>query len=160
MKHSGKCLLAILLVVVFATANPLAAKEIRGEAKKVKGAANLQTISLKGDTLFASGDDKLAPAGLKALDALLKSGSLFPLTRYKIEGHTDNMGDPKANDQLSIRRAEAVNRYLLSKNRNLQLETGGVGGRKPVVQCPGKLPKTELIKCLAPNRRVTIEQVY
>lgn len=160
MKKSSVWGLALVLGVNFLGAGNVLAKEIRAETKKVEGAANLQTITLKGDTLFQFGEDKLSAGGKQALDKLLKSGNLFPLTRYKIEGHTDRIGDAKANVELSRKRAEAVKAYLLTKDRNLQLETAGVGDRQPVVQCSDKLAKAELVKCLAPNRRVTIEQVY
>jgi outer membrane protein OmpA-like peptidoglycan-associated protein len=135
-------------------------KEIQAETKKVEGSTNLQTITLKGDTLFKFGDDKLTPAGKKSLDELVKTGSLSSTTRYQIEGHTDHIGDPKANHDLSLRRAESVRQYLLSKNRNLKLETAGMGERRPVKQCSDKLAKQDLVKCLAPNRRVTIDPIY
>ena len=153
----------IVLAISFAAAlgsNVAFSKEIQAETKKVEGSTNLRTITLKGDTLFQFGDDKLTPAGKKALDDLLKKGSLDTMTRYGIEGHTDHIGDPKANHDLSLRRAESVRQYLLSKDRNLRLETAGMGERRPVKQCSDKLAKQELVKCLAPNRRVTIDPIY
>jgi outer membrane protein OmpA-like peptidoglycan-associated protein len=135
-------------------------KEMHSETKKVEGSTNLQTITLKGDTLFKFGDDKLSPGGKKSLDDLLKKRSLDTMTRYKIEGHTDHIGDPKANHDLSLRRAESVRQYLLSKDGNLKLETAGLGERRPVKQCSDKLAKQDLVKCLAPNRRVTIDPIY
>jgi deoxyribonuclease V len=35
--------------------------------------------------------------------------------------------------------------------------TSGVGASQPVVQCDMKMPKKQLVECLAPNRRVEIE---
>jgi outer membrane protein OmpA-like peptidoglycan-associated protein len=151
--------LAISLAAAFAS-NTAFSKEIHAETKKVEGSSNLRTITLKGDTLFKFGDDKLTPGGKKSLDELLKKGSLDTMTRYGIEGHTDHIGDPKANHDLSLRRAESVRKYLLSKDGNLKLETAGMGERRPVKQCSGKLAKQELVKCLAPNRRVTIDPIY
>lgn len=150
----------ILALLVLCPSSLVLAREIQGEAKQVNGSTNMQTINLSGDTLFKFGEDKLSPAGTKALDDLLRKGMLMPLTRYRIEGHTDNIGDAKANYQLSQRRADAVKTYLMGKDRNLQLETGGIGDRKPLVQCSEKLAKPALVKCLAPNRRVSIEQIY
>lgn len=151
--------IAISLAAAFCS-NAAFAKEIHSEVKKVEGSTNLQTITLKGDTLFRFGDDKLSPEGKKSLDILLKKGSLDSMTRYKIEGHTDHLGDQKANGELSLRRAESVRQYLLSKDATLKLEIGGMGERKPVKQCSDKLAKPELVKCLAPNRRVTIDPIY
>jgi outer membrane protein OmpA-like peptidoglycan-associated protein len=151
--------LAISLAAALGS-NAAFVKEIQAETKNVEGSANLRTITLKADTLFKFGDDKLTPAGKKVLDDLLKKGSLDTMTRYGIEGHTDHIGDPKANHDLSLRRAESVRQYLLSKDRTLKLETAGMGERRPVKQCSDKLAKQELVKCLAPNRRVTIDPIY
>lgn len=151
--------LAISLTAALAS-NAAFSKEIHAATKKVEGSSNLRTITLKGDTLFTFADDKLTPGGKKALDDLLKKGSLDTMTRYGIEGHTDHIGDPKANHDLSLRRAESVRKYLLSKDGNLKLETAGMGERRPVKQCSDKLAKQELVKCLAPNRRVTIDPIY
>jgi outer membrane protein OmpA-like peptidoglycan-associated protein len=160
MNWTGKQIAIVISVLAAFGSNAAFPKEIRSEAKKVEGAANLQTITLKGDTLFAFGDDKLSSGGKKSLDDLLKKGSLSPMTRYRIEGHTDHIGDRKANGALSLRRAESVRRYMLSKDRNLRLESAGMGESRPVVQCSDKLAKQALTKCLAPNRRVTIEPIY
>jgi len=157
MMYFGK---GVALAVVWSLAlltQAVIAKEIHSEAKKVGGAVNLETITLKGDTLFKFGDDKLSNAGKAALDDLLKKGKLFPTARYLITGHTDRIGDKWDNGKLSIRRAESVRQHLLAKDKNLQLDISGVGDRQPVVECPDKLGKDALAKCLSPNRRVTIE---
>lgn len=155
--YFGKRVALALVCSLVLSAQAVIAKEIHSEAKKVEGAVNLETIILKGDTLFKFADDKLSAAGKAALDDLLKKGKFFPTTRYLITGHTDRIGDKWDNGKLSLRRAESVRQYLLSKNKNLQLEVSGAGDRRPVVECPDKLGKEALAKCLAPNRRVTIE---
>ena len=161
MRYFGKgYVLAAVLPLTLLTTQIALAKEIRSESKKVDGAVNLETITLKGDTLFKFGDDKLSNVGKKALDDLLKHSKLFPTERYLITGHTDRIGDKWDNGKLSLRRAESVRQHLLTKDRNLQLDISGAGDRQPVVQCPDKPGKEALAKCLAPNRRVTIEKVY
>jgi len=66
-----------------------------------------------------------------------------------IQGHTDNVGDPKKNLTLSTNRAQAVNNYLIlegiAPNR---LEFKGFGETKPV-----ETNKTE--EGRAKNRRTT-----
>jgi OmpA-OmpF porin, OOP family len=150
---------ALSLAAAFGS-NAVFAAEIQAKKQRVEGSANLQTITLQGDTLFKFGDDKLSPGGKKALDDLIKKGSVSAMSRYKIEGHTDHIGDPKDNYKLSLQRADSVKQYLLSKDGNLRLETAGMGEKGPVVQCSEKLAKQELVKCLAPNRRVTIDPIY
>lgn len=160
MRPSSKNIAMALLVAGALGWNPAGAAEIQSKTQKVGGSANLQTITLKGDTLFKFGDDQLSLAGRKALDDLVKKGSLSPMTRYMIEGHTDNIGDKAENGKLSLRRAESVRKYLLAKDANLKLEAAGKGEASPVVKCSDKLPKDKLVACLAPNRRVTIEPIY
>lgn len=150
-------LAAIILAGILST--PAVARDVQAKAKKVEGASNLQTISIDGDTLFAFNDDKLSPGGKKALDNLLKKNIFNAMTRQMVTGHTDRIGNAEANRALSLRRAEAVRKYLESKDRNLRFEAQGMGDTKPVVTCSDKLPKNELVKCLAPNRRVEIDPI-
>lgn len=160
MNWSFKQIAVALSLATGFGSNAVFAAEIQAKTQKVEGSANLQTITLEGDTLFKFGDDKLSPGGKKALDELIKKGSLSTMARYKIEGHTDHIGDPKDNYKLSLQRADSVKQYLLSKDRNLRLEIAGMGEKRPVVQCSEKLAKQELVRCLAPNRRVTIDPIY
>jgi peptidoglycan-associated lipoprotein len=56
-----------------------------------------------------------AKAKLDQLVASLKAdpkGAFF-----EIEGHTDNIGDPKTNDRIGLERAEAVKRYLYEQHQ-------------------------------------------
>jgi OOP family OmpA-OmpF porin len=52
----------------------------------------------------------------------------------RIEGHADASGTPEFNQQLSLKRAEAVKDYLVSKGADAQmLETIGRGAEDPKV---------------------------
>ncbi len=82
---------------------------------------------------FATGSARLVPTSFKAIDevvALLQQDSLLLLT---IEGHTDNTGQPAANQLLSEQRAQTVYAYLvahsISRNR---LVAHGYGQTRPV----------------------------
>jgi outer membrane protein OmpA-like peptidoglycan-associated protein len=70
-----------------------------------------------------------SPLLAQVVDAIINSG----ITRLRIEGHTDNRGNPKFNMQLSGRRARAVAEYLeragIERNR---LETTGFGDSRPI----------------------------
>jgi outer membrane protein OmpA-like peptidoglycan-associated protein len=55
-----------------------------------------------------------AEAQLKQLELALTSSSLGK-DRFVVAGHTDAKGSPQYNKQLSLRRAEAVKRFLVSK---------------------------------------------
>jgi len=78
--------------------------------------------------------------------------------KLRIEGHTDRLGNSSMNDRLSLRRAKAVALYLNSQNIVMPIDTIGRGERFPVSKsCVGEKKTPELLKCLAPDRRVRIE---
>jgi outer membrane protein OmpA-like peptidoglycan-associated protein len=77
--------------------------------------AGLAAISITVN--FASGSHALSPqasASLAALGRALAAPELLPF-RFRIEGHTDTVGDAAQNMALSQRRAEAVRNYLLTR---------------------------------------------
>jgi len=77
----------------------------------------------------------------------------------RISGYTDRLGSDSYNLQLSQRRANAVKQYLVSKGvAASRLAAIGRGKADPVVSCNQK-QRAALIDCLAPNRRVVVEQI-
>lgn len=51
----------------------------------------------------------------------------------RINGHTDNLGDPTLSKELSLQRATAVRNYLVSNGVNFEkLRISGWGGTKPI----------------------------
>jgi outer membrane protein OmpA-like peptidoglycan-associated protein/uncharacterized protein YidB (DUF937 family) len=68
---------------------------------------------------------------LNAAAAALKAAPAD--TRVEVGGHTDNVGDPAANMQLSERRARAIRDYLVQQGVNAALLTAqGYGDTRPV----------------------------
>ena len=118
-------------------------------------------IEARIDRKLAEMDQRLAQwRDQEIINRIVGRIKTLPQAKVEIVGHTDNIGDKEANGKLSLRRAETVRKYLLSKDANLKLESGGKGEAVPVVQCSDKLPKEKLVACLAPNRRVTIDPIY
>jgi outer membrane protein OmpA-like peptidoglycan-associated protein len=97
---------------------------------------------------FETSSDKIKSESFGALDeaaGVLKARSKV---RVQIQGHTDNMGDEKANQQLSDRRAVSVKNYLVNKGVSAsQLETIGYGESMPIAD-------NKTVAGRAQNRRI------
>ena len=92
----------------------------------------------------------ISKASLDALGKALASSELANF-RFRIEGHTDNVGSREANLALSQQRAEAVVSYLASQYNvgPARLEAVGMGQERPLVETPPQTPE-------ARNRRVQV----
>lgn len=107
-------------------------------------------IVLSAGTNFMSGKAELLPAAYNELDKIVKVMEENPATRWRIEGHTDNVGSAQLNKKLSLARAQAVLRYLTSKGLNpARFEVYGMGKDFPVAD-----NATEQGRAM--NRRVVI----
>jgi len=102
---------------------------------------------------FATNSATLTPQARKTLEQLGSALTSQDLASYKfrIEGHTDTVGSPNANQALSQRRADAVADYLeqtfaIPASR---LEASGKGEEGLVVPTPPQTPELR-------NRRVEI----
>ena len=81
-----------------------------------------------------------------------------------VTGHTDRIGSLKYNMKLSERRAVVVKDYLVNKlkvdPKVIFWEGKAFKDPIPVTKfCDNKMKRKQLIECLAPNRRVTVEVV-
>jgi len=80
-----------------------------------------------------------------------------------VTGHTDRIGSMKYNMKLSEKRAITVKDYIVSKGFDQKLIFWeGKGPKQPIPVtkfCDNKMKRKQLIECLAPNRRVTVEVV-
>ena len=111
---------------------------------------------------FAKAD--LTADGRTALDQLFKQLKKGPVTMNVVivTGHTDKIGSAAYNKKLSEARAQVVRDYLV-KTGGLDSKLifwEGVGPRQPVNVtkfCDAKMNRKQLIDCLAPNRRTTVE---
>jgi OmpA-OmpF porin, OOP family len=120
-----------------------------------------QKVTYQADALFDFDKAVLKPAGKEKLDDLASKIGALNLEVVVATGYTDRIGSDKYNDRLSLRRAQAVKAYLVSKGIEAnRVYTEGKGKRDPVTggKCTQKNRK-QLIACLAPDRRVEVEVV-
>ena len=123
---------------------PIAAAPVT--AAPVTAAPKAAALSLQVQFAFDSAE--ILPAAREQLDALAQGIRLLPAGKpVVIEGHTDAVGSAEYNEQLSLRRANAVKRYLVSAHtlEPDRLRAVGLGERAPR---PGSDPGD------AANRRV------
>ncbi|ABC38319.1 outer membrane protein OmpA [Burkholderia thailandensis] len=127
----------------------------------VAPAITSQKITYQADTLFDFDKAILKPAGKQKLDELAAKIQGMNVEVVVATGYTDRIGSDKYNDRLSLRRAQAVKSYLVSKGVPAnKVYTEGKGKRNPITgnTCKQKNRK-QLIACLAPDRRVEVEVV-
>lgn len=145
-------------------------RKTNGMSKKIKHRSNAMNrykpycgseyFELNADTLFAFNRSTLSPQGEKTINALADKikKEYVNIKKIRIEGHTDRIGTYEYNDRLSDARARTVSNRLKANNLNVNIEARGMGERYPVTKgCKGEVATPELIKCLAPDRRVTVE---
>ncbi len=83
--------------------------------------------------IFEVGKSKIDPESYAELDILLRLMAEHPNMVIQLEGHTDYLGDPRANMRLSEQRVESVRDYLTSKGvAKNRIKTKAFGGTKPI----------------------------
>ena len=118
-------------------------------------------VKLEADSLFGFDQDSLQTDGKKALDQLLLSLQRVDIDTIEVTGHTDRLGRKAYNDKLSLRRAEAVKRYLVQTGgiSAPKINTTGMGAMQPETlanECQGTQASRTLITCLRADRRVEV----
>lgn len=92
-----------------------------------------EVFTLSGEA-FATGRAALTPAAevsARALATYLQADG--GRARVRVEGHTDNQGDPSANEALSLRRAQVVADALVAGGVDpARLQVQGLGDAQPV----------------------------
>ena len=117
------------------------------------GTVAASKVTFAADAFFDFDKSVLKPEGRAKLDDLVSKVRDVNLEVIIAVGHTDSIGTDAYNQRLSVRRAEAVKAYLVSKGieRN-RVYTEGKGEKQPVADNKTKEGR-------AKNRRVEIEVV-
>jgi outer membrane beta-barrel protein len=90
-------------------------------------------IDLQQQIRFATGKATILAASFGLLDEVVDVMKGRAKLRLRIEGHTDNKGNPKKNQKLSEDRAKSVADYLIGKGIDAsRLSSAGFGATKPI----------------------------
>lgn len=142
------------------TAAPQPAPAPKPAPKKEPAKLLPQKINFSGDALFDFDRSALRPEGKAMLDDLVRTLQGANYEVILAIGHTDRIGTKAYNQKLSVRRAEAVKKYLVDKGiAPNRVYAEGKGETQHVTKpgdCKGKRGK-QLIACLQPDRRVDVE---
>jgi OOP family OmpA-OmpF porin len=112
-----------------------------------------EKVTFAADTFFDFDKAVLKPEGKAKLDDLTSKIKNITLEVIIAVGHTDAVGSDAYNQKLSLRRAEAVKAYMVSKGIEAnRVYTEGKGEKQPVAD-------NKTAEGRAKNRRVEIEVV-
>ncbi|MEN9619424.1 MAG: hypothetical protein RL406_1661 [Pseudomonadota bacterium] len=136
-----------------ATAAPGCDGAVAAAPKAAAPVAAASKVTYAADAFFDFDKSVLKPAGKAKLDDLVSKVKGINLEVIIAVGHTDSIGTDAYNQKLSVRRAESVKAYLISKGiEKNRIYTEGKGEKQPVADNKTKEGR-------AKNRRVEIEVV-
>jgi outer membrane protein OmpA-like peptidoglycan-associated protein len=151
-------LVPLLLLAACQSAPPAAEPEAPTREQKVAALQQLGFVpadsawelNLGVKLLFATDVDELSPQGREAVGNVALALARVGIERMLVEGHTDNVGSARYNEQLSLRRAETVAQQLVAVGlKDSAIERRGLGFAKPVAD--NATPEGR-----AQNRRVVV----
>jgi OOP family OmpA-OmpF porin len=112
-----------------------------------------EKVTLAADILFDFDKSVIKPDGKSKLDDLANKIKAINLEVVIAIGHADSIGSDAYNQRLSVRRAESVKAYLVSKGvEPNRIYTEGKGEKQPVASNKTREGR-------AKNRRVEIEVI-
>ncbi|MCT4703285.1 porin OmpA [Enterobacteriaceae bacterium H20N1] len=138
-------------------AAPIAAEPVAAVA-----APEVKTFNLKSDVLFGYNSAALTPEGHAAIQQMYNSPEMQAAKNSSttVVGYSDRLGSDGYNQQLSAERAQSVADALIAQGmpaQNVRAEGRGESNSVTGNSCDNGLPKSQLINCLAPDRRVVVE---
>lgn len=120
------------------------------EIAKVKEESRGVVITLSGSVLFATGKSDLLPIAQDKLNQVAKALNDQGFKAIVVQGYTDSVGSAADNDRLSLRRAQSVRDYLVTRGVPSEKATAeGKGASNPVAD-------NKTADGRAENRRVEI----
>lgn len=125
-------------------------RDLGNDAIDVRNAGDRLVVTLPQDVLFASDSYTVRSDLRRDLNAVAGNLMAYPNSTIQVIGHTDNVGDAAYNEQLSMRRANAVADVLMEAGIGYnRIQTIGRGENQPVASNLDPMGRAQ-------NRRVEI----
>jgi len=138
------------------------AAKVKPEFLNIEQKIELQGMPF-GKAEMTADNKKELETFMGALRKATKARAATQISAVVVTGHTDRIGSLKYNMGLSERRAVVVKDYLVSQGVDQKvIFWEGKAFKQPIPVtkfCDNKMKRKQLIECLAPNRRVTVEVV-
>ena len=143
---------------------PAPVEKPKPEPEKPKPVA--EKVTFAADVLFDFDKAVVKPEGKSKLDDLSNKVRGVNLEVIIAIGHADSIGSDAYNQRLSVRRAESIKAYLVSRGiEGNRVYTEGKGEKQSLTagKCKsmGKEHRSnkKMVDCLQPDRRVEIEVI-
>jgi OOP family OmpA-OmpF porin len=125
-----------------------------------------EKVTFAADVLFDFDKAVVKPEGKSKLDDISNKAKGVNLEVIIAIGHADSIGSDAYNQRLSVRRAESIKAYLVSRGiESNRIYTEGKGEKQSMTagKCKsmGKEHRSnkKMVDCLQPDRRVEIEVI-
>ncbi|MGF1562144.1 MAG: OmpA family protein [Geminicoccaceae bacterium] len=111
----------------------LAAEQAAGQAEVERVRDDLLKITLNNQVSFDTGSAAVKPAFGPTLDNISQVMTEYPDTTIQVIGHTDSTGNAAYNQDLSVRRANAVQAELVKRGVSpSRIGSSGFGESQPL----------------------------
>ncbi len=105
----------------------------RSEAASIRRSQDVLIATFKGEAFFEYDSSSLLPGGYNEVVRMASVLNKYPQTQIEVGGHTDARGSEQYNQQLSLRRARAVERALIQQGvAPSRIRAMGYGESRPI----------------------------
>jgi outer membrane protein OmpA-like peptidoglycan-associated protein len=125
------------------------------ESASIRRDADVLAVTFKSDVLFDSGSSALKAGAYQEINRVAQVLIQYPETRIRVAGHTDSDGAEAFNQDLSVRRAEAVRNALVQQGVAAgRINPVGFGESQPIADnatAVGKQLNRRVVVTIEPN---------
>ncbi len=118
----------------------------RSEAASIQRSQDVLTATFRGEAFFEYDSSTLLPGAYDEIARMASVLNRYPQTQIEVGGHTDTRGSAEYNQQLSLRRARAVENALIQQGVAPQrIRAVGYGKSRPVSSSHAMNRRVEVI---------------